>query len=55
MNKSHGSDASFILIGRNVDQWQASIQDMGEDEMADVTMRQTQKDKGKNLFENMYI
>nr|XP_022316595.1 KICSTOR complex protein SZT2-like [Crassostrea virginica] len=45
MNKSHASDASFILIGRNVDQWQASIQDMGEDEMADVTMRQTQKDK----------
>lgn len=44
---STSSDASFILIGRNVDQWQASIQDMGEDEMADINMRQSQRDKGK--------
>lgn len=44
---STSSDVSFILIGRNVDQWQASIQDMGEDEMADINMRQSQRDKGK--------
>ena len=42
-------NASFIMIGRNVDQWSASIQDMNEDEMADVSLRPSQKTKGRQV------
>ncbi|KAK3091384.1 hypothetical protein FSP39_019468 [Pinctada imbricata] len=45
-SKMHSKEnCSFIMIGRNVDQWLASVQDMNEEEMAEVSLIQSQKTK----------